>query len=778
MRKYFFIFLFLFLSSSAYAKNIYVPRDYKTIQLAIDAAADYDVILLAEGTYTGSGNLGIRIDNKDIKIKSENGDMTKCVLDGEYKKSGIFVYKNKKNVTIEGITIANCYGGYGGAVSIDDSYYVYIKNCIIRRCRSSMSGGGIYAINTLSLNIEKCFFLNNETSVTGCGEVDGGGVATFSSNVNIVNCVFYQNKAKTYGGGIYFGGSYNLNIFNCDFVQNSASYASVSEGGGLYFTHKKTKITNTIIRENLSGANGTSEIGPSYWIYGAETNYSNIKGMDTGYGQGNMDKDPLFTSLSSGDLRLKETSPCIDTGTSIGAPSTDILGRSRPCGRGFDMGAYEYCGGSTTGSLVVTISPAEAVTAGAKWRVDGGGWQGSGTVMSLAPGSHTVDFSDVGGWTKPASQAVAIVAGQTLSMNGAYTSAQNQGYLIVAISPAEAVTAGAKWRVDGGSWMTNGTKANLSAGQHTVDFSDVSGWTKPASQTVAIVAGQTLSVNGVYTSAQNQGYLMVTISPAEAVRAGAKWRVDNGSWMTNGTKANLSAGQHRVDFLDIGEWSTPASQNVTILAGQTTTLKASYGQGYTCYLPYFSSDNQTWSGLALSNFGVQEDNSYTVEYFMADGRRLGTQNATIPPHGQRSFVADYDGMGWIRVRSAKPLTGLALTGDAGNYLLDLPFTPEKGTVFSAPHVTTSDGWDTWLYLCNTENATAMVDVEYFKPSGEFGQKAVVAIAANGSAVQSLLRALGVMNGGSLYIRSDRSVVGVVVFRNAHSAAGFPLTVME
>ncbi len=71
-------------------------------------------------------------------------------------------------------------------------------------------------------------------------------------------------------------------------------------------------------------------------------------------GQGNMSRDPLFvlpTWGRKGDFHLKKQSPCIDSGTSRGAPSDDLDGGSRPWGRGVDMGAYEYGASSGKGKL-------------------------------------------------------------------------------------------------------------------------------------------------------------------------------------------------------------------------------------------------------------------------------------------------------------------------------------------------------------------------------------------------------------------------------------------
>jgi len=56
---------------------------------------------------------------------------------------------------------------------------------------------------------------------------------------------------------------------------------------------------------------------------------------------GNINVDPLFVGTPS-NVRLQTGSKCIDTGTSTGAPSSDMDGIPRPQGNGFDMGAYEY----------------------------------------------------------------------------------------------------------------------------------------------------------------------------------------------------------------------------------------------------------------------------------------------------------------------------------------------------------------------------------------------------------------------------------------------------
>ena len=67
------------------------------------------------------------------------------------------------------------------------------------------------------------------------------------------------------------------------------------------------------------------------------------------------------------------------------------------------------------------------------------------------------------------------------------------------ISPQGAIDAGAQWRRVGRTpGKTAGPRRQVPVGQHTVEFSDVAGWTKPGNQTVTINNGQTTSTTGTY----------------------------------------------------------------------------------------------------------------------------------------------------------------------------------------------------------------------------------------------------------------------------------------
>ena len=228
-----------------------------------------------------------------------------------------------------------------------------------------------------------------------------------------------------------------------------------------------------------------------------------------------------------------------------------------------------------TGSLQVTISPQAAIDAGAQWRVDGGTWRDSGyTGPNLVVGSYTVEYSVIAGWNEPNSQTVQINDAQTTTTLGTYV--RQTGSLQVTISPQAAIDAGAQWRVDGGAWQDSGyTEPNLAVGSYTVEYSVIAGWNEPNSQTIQINDAQTTTASGTYV--RHTGSLQVTISPQEAIDAGAQWRVNGGLWRdSNDIEPNLVVGLYTVEYKPLPSFIEPNSQTVQIDYNQTTVTSGTY----------------------------------------------------------------------------------------------------------------------------------------------------------------------------------------------------------
>jgi len=309
----------------AMSKTRRVPQDYPTIQEAIDAAVFLDTILVADGTYTGEGNKNIDFHGKTIFVQSENGPNA-TVIDCENDGRGFFflLFFEPPMAQLVGFTIKNGYVDYGGGGIYCSNTSPIIQKCRIIDCKADRFGGGIYCHYSNTV-IGDCLIANNNTTY-------GGGAYYFYEDcfIQIYNTTFANNTASQKGGGIYCRTS--SSIINCTVYENNAL-----EGSGLYCDREASPIiTNCVFRDD-----------PETEIYnepGANPviTYSNI--MGSWPGEGNIDADPLFLDPEHGDFHLTIDSPCIDTGTSNGAPEFDFEGDPRPFGDGVDMGADEYTG--------------------------------------------------------------------------------------------------------------------------------------------------------------------------------------------------------------------------------------------------------------------------------------------------------------------------------------------------------------------------------------------------------------------------------------------------
>ena len=199
---------------------------------------------------------------------------------------------------------------------------------------------------------------------------------------------------------------------------------------------------------------------------------------------------------------------------------------------------------------------------------------GDGVISSWGAASQSHSWSSSGDFCVKARAKDSKGALSGWSDCKSITITQKTGSLKVSLSPSAAVSAGAQWRVDGGSWRNSGyTQSGLSVGSHAVEFKAAAGWTKPGNKTVTINTNQTTSASGAYT--QQTGSLKVSIEPSGL--AGAQWRVNGGSWRNSGyTQSDLSVGSHTVEFKAVSGWSKPGNKNVTISDGNTTEISGTY----------------------------------------------------------------------------------------------------------------------------------------------------------------------------------------------------------
>jgi hypothetical protein len=327
-------------SATTYVVDQFGTGDFPTIQVAIDAVVDGDIIELTDGSFTGDGNRDIDFSGKAITVRSQSGVPTYCVIncqgsEAEPHRGFLFVSGEGPESVLDGVGIINGStvryypGNLGGGIWCSGSSPT-ITHCRIQECYAGKGGGAAWA-ECPSLEISYCEFLGNsaefmagalwcgtvaEAQLIGCvfggnsTSTEGGAVTFGACSPTLIDCTFIENYCGAYGGGLTCGQS-SVVLINCTFVANRATW-----GGGLCSRRNATcSLHNTIIAFSQRG-------GAVYCDYGGVASlwccdlYGNVDGNWVGcvadqYGiNGNISEDPLFCDPTYFDLTLHEDSPC------------------------------------------------------------------------------------------------------------------------------------------------------------------------------------------------------------------------------------------------------------------------------------------------------------------------------------------------------------------------------------------------------------------------------------------------------------------------------------
>jgi predicted outer membrane repeat protein len=266
-------------------------------------------------------------------------DCTFTYNSAEFDGGGMANYQSSPTVTnctfINNWTQADG-AGHGGGMYNRDNSSPTLTNCTFSNNTSSVFGGGMTNYDNSNPNVTNCTFTNNEAYL-------GGGINNRYSSPTLTNCTFLTNSVSYYGGGIYNDES-SPTVINCTFCGNTAA----EDGGGMYnWWNSSPTVINCILWDDTPDEifNDSSDpCNPSE----PNVSYSAIQGGWAG--PGNIDADPCFVDASSGIVRLRHMSPCIDAGdnSAHNLPDLDLDGYSRIADGNLDgtavvdIGAYEF----------------------------------------------------------------------------------------------------------------------------------------------------------------------------------------------------------------------------------------------------------------------------------------------------------------------------------------------------------------------------------------------------------------------------------------------------
>ncbi len=342
-------------------------------------------VVVADGTFTGTGNYDLNLYGAPIVVRSLNGPEN-CIINCWQQGRGfIFHTGEQSEAVVRGFTIRNGFSDMGGGLYFAGTSAPTVEDCVISNCSSSDGGGGVYfdgpavaddnpfveedpnapadadpgadpgadpeGAHSFTAKLVNC-------QITSCSSIGpGGGIFIDAATPLLLGCdIRYNNSGvgamPQHGGGIYCRELSAPVIINCLITYNNASYY----GGAIYL-----KDSPAIIRLcTIVGNYGTydPEIDDDIYLYGAPQggirangedendpeidhciiwgNYDDLEDCEATYsciedgdgGDGNFDTYPLFVTGSLGTFYLSQIeggqridSPCIDAGE-----NEDILG--------------------------------------------------------------------------------------------------------------------------------------------------------------------------------------------------------------------------------------------------------------------------------------------------------------------------------------------------------------------------------------------------------------------------------------------------------------------
>ena len=223
----------IYVSSSGDDSNdgLTVATAKKTIKNATNTVNAGGKVIIADGTYSGTGNSNMAI-SKSMTI--EGSSQSGTILSGS-DSMRIFNVNSGCTVTVRDLTITNGKSSFGGGILNDG--YLTVTNCKFTNCKTfyAYMGGGsaISSSDDSTLNVQNSVFTGNDASVSSTA----GGTIYTNGTISVKSCDFRDNLA--YSGAVVFSYGGNIDMDGCRFVSNTAR-----NGGGVLTLYGATNVVN------------------------------------------------------------------------------------------------------------------------------------------------------------------------------------------------------------------------------------------------------------------------------------------------------------------------------------------------------------------------------------------------------------------------------------------------------------------------------------------------------------------------------------------------------
>ena len=222
-----------------------------------------DTILVATGTYTGTGDEVVLLD-KDV------------ILSGGWDAS--FTTQSDSS-TIDG-------QGSRRGITVNSGVTATVERFTVQSSGNSGAGGGIYNQGTLTLN--------NSTISGNASQHSGGGIYSEEGTVILNNSTVRRNSSGSYGGGIYNGYG-NLTLNHSTVSENTVN----GEGGGVYNNYGTMTLNNSIVSGNRANSRGG---GIRNYLSNLTLHNSAISGNTSGYEGGGIHNHSSVLTLNDSTI--------------------------------------------------------------------------------------------------------------------------------------------------------------------------------------------------------------------------------------------------------------------------------------------------------------------------------------------------------------------------------------------------------------------------------------------------------------------------------------------
>jgi hypothetical protein len=339
--------------------------DYSTIQAAVDAAGDGDVIKVAAGTYIGvsarEGVTQVVYINKSVAIRGgyttaftepPNPEANPTTLDAQGQGRVLYITGNIKP-TVEGLRIT---GGYveasGGGIYNKDADLALTNTIITNNISNGTNwgdglGGGVY-VRDGSMVLSEMQIISNSASYKG------GGMCVWNGNVTLSGGQISHNTAKGPTGWDGGGGMFVLGSATLSGVQVSNNTA-IANGGGLYVYLSDVTLSGGQILDNSAWGGG----GVFIWSGGSVTlSEGQIISNTANYGGGVYTGSSVFTMTGASAIAHNSAS---DNGGGVyveGGPATLSGGQIRDNSASQGGGVYVNQGGVTLSGVHIVSNTA------------------------------------------------------------------------------------------------------------------------------------------------------------------------------------------------------------------------------------------------------------------------------------------------------------------------------------------------------------------------------------------------------------------------------------